>query len=241
MKLLHALLPVAVLLFAAACGNDATPESKAQDLLKQMEDNEKLRSAQQSTQQAGEAEGVVTPSVSVSDIRGTNDQKAGAIARIVTQEADGLALVPLGETPLHGYLLGGEEEYGSHYRVFVTKSVHDMTGEEFSHLDFLINEIFRLSTLHIINEDESVTHMGVLTVYADLWPAPFAPGSSFAGYDPEDPSNLCVADGKDLARIYENASSGAYSEVAQCQKINAIRSSEVQEIHDLIDQIAKSR
>ena len=235
------LLLMAVFFCAAACGADPGPESKSQDLLDQVKaNNEMLAQQKQATVQA-QSQSVQIPekSMTVSDIEGTNDEKAHAIAQIITQKADGLLLVTLGEVPLHGHLSNGEEYFGGHYRVFVTKSVHVLTPDEISVIDSLRDEIFELTTAHILSVDSTVTHMGVQTIYPDIWPAPFAPDSDFSGYDPEDPSNLCVADGKDLLTIYRRFSDENYLKVAHCEKIFSVRESEAQYILELLTEITE--
>ncbi len=243
MNHLRVLIPISVvLLCAVACSAGESPESKAQTLLDQMAANDKILKQQQqqsAVQTQTQSSEITKETTTVSDIRGSNDQKAEAIARIVTEKSDGLLLVALGEVPLHGQLPSGEDYFGGHYRVFVTKSVHALTPDEMSQVDAHRDDIFQLTTRHIISTDESVTHVGVLTIYPDLWPAPFAPGSDFSGFDPADPSDLCVADGKDLLNIQEQPSGRTYLQVAQCEKAFAVRGTEVQYILDLLEQITE--
>ena len=235
------LLLMAVFFCAAACGADPDPEAKSQDLLDQVKaNNEILAQQKQATVQAqSQSAQIPEKSMTLPDIEGTNDEKAHAIAQIITQKADGLLLVPLGEVPLHGHISNGEEYFGGHYRVFVTKSVHALTPDEISAIDSLRDEIFELTTAHILSVDSTVTHMGVQTIYPDIWPAPFAPDSDFSGYDPEDPSNLCVADGKDLLTIYRRFSDENYLKVAHCEKIFSVRESEAQYILELLTEITE--
>ena len=243
LRLPTVLAALAILVSIAACSADSDPDSKAQDLLDQAKaNNEKLVQQQQAAAQGGPQSGQsVENPVTVADIEGTNDQKAAVIAQIITQKADGLLLVTLGEVPLHGHLDNGEEYFGGHYRVFVTESVHDLAADEKARIDSLRDEIFELTTAHILSMDSTVTHMGVQTVYPDIWPAPFAPDSDFAGYDPEDPSNLCVADGRELLTIYRRFSDENYLPVAHCEKIFSVRESEAQLILELLTELTKSR
>ena len=238
---LAVLLLMAVFFCAAACGADPDPESKSQDLLDQVKaNNEMLAQQKQATvQPLSQSVQIPEKSMTLPDIEGTNDEKAHAIAQIITQKADGLLLVPLGEVPLHGHLSNGEEYFGGHYRVFVTKSIHVLTPDEISVIDSLRDEIFELTTAHILSVDSTVTHMGVQTFYPDIWPAPFSPESDFSGYDPEDPSNLCVADGKDLLTIYRRFSDENYLKVAHCEKIFSVRESEAQYILELLTEITE--
>ena len=243
LHLLTAFMFVAMCFCAAACGADPDPESKSQDLLDQVKaNNEKLAQQKQATAQAQSQSAQITEdSMTVPDIEGTNDGKADAIAQIITQKADGLLLVTLGEVPLHGHLDNGEEYFGGHYRVFVTKSIHKLTPDEKALIDTLRDEIFELTTAHILSVDSTVTHMGVQTIYPDIWPAPFAPDSDFSGYDPEDPSNLCVADGRELLTIYRRFSDENYLQVAHCEKIFSVRESEAQYILELLTELTESR
>ena len=237
------LVAMMILISAAACAADPGPESKSQGLLDQVKaNNEKLAQQKQATAQAqSQSVQSVENSLTVSDIEGTNDEKARAIAQIITQKANGLLLVTLGEVPLHGHLDNGEEYFGGHYRVFVTRSIHELTSDEKSLIDPLRDEIFELTTAHILSMDSTVTHMGVQTIYPDIWPAPFAPDSDFAGYDPEDPSNLCVADGSELLTIYRRFSDENYLKVAHCEKIFSVRESEAQYILELLTELTEPR
>ncbi len=230
-----------VLIAAAACASGPDPELKSQDLLDQAKANrERLAQQKEATAQAQALPvRVVENPVTTSDIEGTNNQKAAAIAQIITQKADGLFLVTLGEVPLHGHLDNGEEYFGGHYRVFVTRSIHKLTPDEKSQIDSLRDEIFELTTAHILSTDSTVTHMGIQTIYPDIWPAPFAPDSDFAGYDPEDPSNLCVADGRELLTIYRRFSEESYLKAAHCEKIFSVRESEAQLILKLLTELTE--
>lgn len=243
LRLSWGLAAVVVLIAAIACASDPDPESKTQDLLDQAKaNNERLAQQNEATAQAqSQPVREVENPVTLADIEGTNDQKAAAIAQIVTQKADGLLLVTLGEVPLHGHLDNGDEYFGGHYRVFVTRSIHDLTQDEKSQIDSLRDEIFELTTGHILSTDSTVNHMGVQTIYPDIWPAPFAPDSDFAGYDPEDPSNLCVADGRELLTIYRRFSGESYLAVAHCEKIFSVRESEAQLILKLLTELTESR
>ena len=234
---------MAIFIAAAACASGPDPEANTQDLLDQARaNNERLAQQKEATAQAqSQPARVVENPVTLSDIGGTNDQMAAAIAQIITQKADGLLLVTLGEVPLHGHLDNGEEYFGGHYRVFVTRSVHDLSADEKSQIDALRDEIFELTTAHILTADSTVTHMGVQTIYPDIWPAPFAPDSDFAGYDPEDPSNLCVADGRELLTIYRRFSDESYLKVAHCEKIFSVRESEAQLILELLTELTEPR
>ena len=241
MRLLKILVAAAILISASACSGDPGPESKSQDLLDQAKaNNEKLAQQKQATAlaQSQPVQTVDTP-LTVEDIEGTNDQKAHVIAQIVTQKAGGLLLVTLGEVPLHGHLDNGEEYYGGHYRVFVTKSIHTLTPDEKLLIDELRDDLFELTTAHVLSFDSTVTHMGVQTIYPDIWPAPFAPNSDFAGYDPEDPSNLCVADGRELLTIYRRFADENYLPVAHCEKIFSVRESEAQTILKLLTELTE--
>lgn len=241
LHLLAVLALMAMFFCIAACADDTGPESKSQDLLDQVKaNNEMLAQQKQATVQA-QSQSVQLPekSMTLPDIEGTNDENAHAIAQIITQKAEGLLLVSLGEVPLHGHLSNGEEYFGGHYRVFVTKSIHKLTPDEKALIDTLRDEIFELTTAHILSVDSTVTHMGVQTIYPDIWPAPFAPDSDFSGYDPEDPSNLCVADGKDLLTIYRRFSDENYLKVAHCEKIFSVRESEAQYILELLTEITE--
>ena len=235
------LAAIAIFIAAAACASGPDPEAKTQDLLDQAKaNNERLAQHKEATAQAqSQPVRVIENPVTLSDIGGTNDQMAAAIAQIITQKADGLLLVTLGEVPLHGHLDNGEEYFGGHYRVFVTKSIHDLKPDEKSQIDALRDEIFELTTAHILTADSTVTHMGVQTIYPDIWPAPFAPDSDFAGYDPEDPSNLCVADGRELLTIYRRFSDESYLKVAHCEKIFSVRESEAQLILELLTELTE--
>ena len=232
-----------ILIATAACASDPDPEAKTQDLLDQAKaNNERLAQQKEATAQAqSQPARTVENPVTLSDITGTNDQMAAAIAQIITQKADGLLLVTLGEVPLHGHLDNGEEYFGGHYRVFVTRSIHDLTADDKSQIDSLREEIFELTTAHILTADSTVTHMGIQTIYPDIWPAPFAPDSDFAGYDPEDPSNLCVADGRELLTIYRRFSDESYLKVAHCEKIFSVRESEAQTILKILTDLTAPR
>ena len=236
-------LAALAILIAAACSAGSDPDSSAQDLLDQAKaNNEKLAQQKQAAAQSGPQSGrSIENPVTVSDIEGSNDQKAAAIAQLITEKADGLLLVTLGEVPLHGHLDNGDEYFGGHYRVFVTESVHDLTADQKARIDSLRDELFELTTAHILNTDSTVTHMGVQTVYPDIWPAPFAPDSDFAGYDPEDPSDLCVADGRELLTIYRRFADEDYLPVAHCEKIFSVRESEAQLILELLTELTKSQ
>ena len=238
------ILAAAVILIAAvACASGPDPQAKTQDLLDQAKaNNERLAQQKEATAKAlSQPARTVEGSLTADDIEGTNDQKAGVIAQIVTQRAGGLLLVTLGEVPLHGHLDNGDEYFGGHYRVFVTKSVHTLTPDEKLLIDELRDDLFDLTTAHILSTDSTVTHMGVQTIYPDIWPAPFAPDSDFAGYDPEDPSNLCVADGRELLTIYRRFSGENYLPVAHCEKIFSVRESEAQTILRLLTELTEPR
>ena len=232
-----------ILIATAACASDPDPEAKTQDLLDQAKaNNERLAQQKDATAQAqSQPTRVGENPVALPDIKGTNDQMAAAIAQIITQKADGLLLVTLGEVPLHGHLDNGDEYFGGHYRVFVTRSVHDLTPDEKAQIDSFRDEIFGLTTAHILSKDSTVTHMGIQTIYPDIWPAPFAPDSDFAGYDAEDPSNLCVADGRELLTIYRRFSDESYLKVAHCEKIFSVRESEAQTILKILTDLTEPR
>ncbi len=232
---------LAILIAAVACSGGSDPDTSAQDLLDQAKaNNEKLAQQKQAASQASPQSGQsIENPVTVSDIEGSNDQKAAAIAQLITEKADGLLLVTLGEVPLHGHLDNGDEYFGGHYRVFVTESVHNLTADQKARIVSLRDELFELTTAHILSTDSTVTHMGVQTIYPDIWPAPFAPDSDFAGYDPEDPSNLCVADGRELLTIYRRFADEDYLPVAHCEKIFSVRESEAQLILELLTELTK--
>ncbi len=243
LRLLKFLVQMAILLVAAACAAEVDPEAKSQDLVDRLEANnqKQIQEKQATTQTQSQLVESANKPVTLDDIRGTNDEKAHTIAQIINEKSNDLILVSLGEVPLHGHLESGDEYFGGHYRVFVTKSIHTLAPDEISLIDSLRDEIFELTTAHILSVDSTVTHMGVQTIYPDIWPAPFVPGSDFSGYDPEDPSNLCVADGKDLLTIYRRYSNENYLQVAHCEKVFAVRESEAQYILELLTEITESQ
>jgi len=161
------------------------------------------------------------PTTPAPSIEGTHEQKAKAIAEIINQESDGLLMVVRADVPLHGQLDSGEDFFGAHYRVVVTKSVHELTDGEDRFIRSQIAKIFELTTRHILAEDRFVTHMGVQTLYPDIW------SLGFAGVDDADVSNVCVAGSRDLLNVASFATAEGYLATAICEKLYLVRQSQL--------------